>query len=63
MVKTLPVNEGDARDMNLIPGLGRSPGVGNGNIPVFLPGKYYGQKSLAGYSPWGHKEFDKTEAT
>ena len=30
MVKTLPVNEGDARDMNLIPGLGRSPGVGNG---------------------------------
>ena len=31
MVKTLPVNEGDARDMNLIPALGRSPGVGNGN--------------------------------
>ena len=22
--------------------------------PVFLPGKYYGQRSLAGYSPWGH---------
>ena len=23
--------------------------------PVFLPGKFHGQKSLAGYSPWGHK--------
>ena len=25
---------------------------------VFLPGKYYGQKSLVGYSPWGHKELN-----
>ena len=24
--------------------------------PVFLPGKSQGQKSLVGYSPWGHKE-------
>ena len=24
-------------------------------IPVFLPGKSNGQRSLAGYSPWGHK--------
>ena len=24
--------------------------------PVFLPGGSYGQRSLAGYSPWGHKE-------
>ena len=24
--------------------------------PVFLPGEFYGQRSLAGYSPWGHKE-------
>ena len=24
-------------------------------IPVFLPGKSHGQRSLAGYSPWGHK--------
>ena len=23
--------------------------------PVFLPGKFHGQKSLEGYSPWGHK--------
>ena len=26
--------------------------------PVFLPGKSHGQRSLAGYSPWGHKESD-----
>ena len=28
---------------------------------VFLPGKFYGQKSLLGYSPWDHKELDMTE--
>ena len=28
---------------------------------VFLPGKFHGQRSLAGYSPWGHKESDMTE--
>ena len=30
-------------------------------IHVFLPGKFHGQRSLAGYSPWGHKESDMTE--
>ena len=29
--------------------------------PVFLPGKFHGLRSLAGYSPWGHKELDITE--
>ena len=29
--------------------------------PVFLPGKFHRQKSLAGYSPWGHKRLDATE--
>ena len=29
--------------------------------PVLLPEKSYGQRSLAGYSPWGHKELDTTE--
>ena len=28
--------------------------------PVFLPGKFHGQRSLAGH-PWGHKESDTTE--
>ena len=30
-------------------------------IPVFLRGEFYGQRSLAGYSPWGCKESDMTE--
>ena len=29
--------------------------------PVFLPGKFHGQRSLAGYSSWGCKESDMTE--
>ena len=32
-------------------------------ISVFLPGKSYGQRSLAGYSSWGPKESDMTEYT
>ena len=28
--------------------------------PVFLPGEFHGQRSLAGYSPWSHKESDTT---
>ena len=30
------------------------------SIP-FLPGKFYGQRSLGGYSPWRRKESDTTE--
>ena len=30
-------------------------------IPVFLLKKFHGQRSLVGYSPWGHKESDTTE--
>ena len=30
-------------------------------IPVFLSGESHGQRSLAGYSPWGSKESDMTE--
>ena len=31
--------------------------------PVFLPGESHGQRRLAGYSPWGCKQLDMTEAT
>jgi len=31
VVETLPANVGDTRDLGSIPGLGRSPGAGNGN--------------------------------
>ena len=34
---------------------------GMATTPVFLPGEFHGQRSLAGYSPWGHKESDTTE--
>ena len=30
---------------------------------VFLPRKYHGQKSLVGYSPWGHKRVRRNLAT
>ena len=29
--------------------------------PVLLPGKFYGWRSLVGYSPWDRKESDTTE--
>ena len=29
--------------------------------PAFLPGEFHGQRSLVGYSPWGHKESDTIE--
>ena len=58
MVKNLPARQ----ETGLIPGSGRSPREGNGNsLPVFLPGEFHGQRSLAGYSPWGCKESDTTE--
>ena len=62
-VKNLPARAGDQRGMGLIPGLERSPGVGNGNplTPVFLPGEFHGQGSLVSYSPWGCKESRRTE--
>ena len=49
MVKNLPVV-----DTCSIPGLGRSPKERNGNpLQLFLPGKFHGQRNLAGYSPCG----------
>ena len=54
----------NAGDPGAIPGLGRSPGEGNGQpTPVFLPGKSHGQRSPVGYSLWGCKESGTTKAT
>ena len=51
-----------ARDMGLIPGLGRSPGGGNGNAFQYSCLKNPRvQRSLKGYSPWGRKESGTTE--
>ena len=49
-------------DLGSISGLGRSPAEGNGNPLQYscleIP---HGQRNLAGYSPWDHKESDMTE--
>ena len=51
-----------AGDLVLIPGSGRFPSKRNGHpLPVFLPGKFRGQRSLVGYSTWGHKDLEMTE--
>ena len=64
MVKNQLANAGDIRDAGSVPWSGRSPGRRAWqSIPVFLPGESHGQRSLAGYSPWGCKESDMTEAT
>ena len=62
MVKNLPSNAGDARYVCLIPGLARSLGEKNDNpLQCSCLENPHGQKSLAGYSPWGCKESDTTE--
>ena len=64
MIKNPPANAGDIRDEGSIPGTGRSPAGGHGNpLQYSCLGKFHGQRRLAGYSPWGHKELDTTEAT
>ena len=37
-------------------------GEGRQPTPVFLPGESHGQRSLAGCSPWSHKEMGKTRS-
>ena len=52
------------RDMDSIPGSGRCPGGGHGNpLQYSCLESPHGQRSLAGYSPWGHKELDTAEVT
>ena len=49
-------------DLGLVPGLGRSPRGGHGNPPQYsCLENPHGQRSLAGYSPWGHKQLTTTE--
>jgi len=52
----------NVEDLGLIPGLGESPGRGHGSsLQYSCLEKPHGQRSLAGYSPWGCKESDMTE--
>ena len=52
----------NAGDLGSIPGLGRSPGEGNGNpLQYSCLEDPHGQRSLASPSPWGHRKSDTTE--
>ena len=53
MVKHLSANPGDARDMHLVFGSGRSPGVGNGNPLQYSYLEKSRTEELVGYSPQG----------
>ena len=58
----LTCNEGDPRYTGSIPGIAKFPLSRRWQpTPVFLPEKFHGQRSLVGYSPWGHKECATTE--
>ena len=61
MVKNPPAKAGDTRDVSLISGSGRSPGVENGNLLQYSCLEKSIDRSLAGYSPWGCRESDMTE--
>ena len=52
----------NAGNLSSIPELGRSPGGGHGNpLQYSCLENPHGQRSLAGYSPWGRKELDRTQ--
>ena len=58
----MPANSGVLRDVGSISGSVRWPGGGHGNpLQYSYLENPRGQRSLAGYSPWGRKESDMTE--
>ena len=58
VVKNSSADAGDLRDRNSIPWSRKWQPT-----PILLPGKSYGQRSLVGYSPQGHKELDTSGGT
>ena len=64
VVKNLPANAGDLRDVGSIPGIGKMPWRRQQlPTPVFLSGESHGQRNLGSYYPCGGKEWDTTEMT
>ena len=62
VVKNIPVNAGHPEVVGSIPWVGKIPWRRKWQPTlIFLPGKFHGQRSLAGYNPWGGKELDMTE--
>ena len=61
VVRYLPTDAGDMR-LRFNPWVERIPWRRKWQpTPVFLPGKFPGQRCLVGYSPWSDKELDMTE--
>ena len=60
VIKTPPANAGDRKRVQRMDLAGRLGGRKWQPTPVFLPGKFHGQRSMVGCSPWGHKESDTT---
>ena len=65
VIKNLPANAGDAGDLGSIPGLERSPGVGNGNpLQYYCLGNSMDRGAWqATYSPWGYERVGHDFAT
>ena len=61
LVKNMPVNAGDVRDTESIPGSGKSPGEEDGN-PLQYSEEFHEQRCSVGYSPWYDKESDMTSS-
>ena len=60
-VENMTANAGDMRH-RFSPQVGKIPWRRKWlPTPVFSPGEFHGQRSLAGYSPWDRKELDTTE--
>ena len=60
VVKNLPTNAGKETDVCFHPWVGKIPRKWRPTA-VFLPGKFHGLRSLAGYGPGGHREWNTTE--
>ena len=62
LVKNPTANAGDIKRHGFDPWVRKIPWMGAWQpTPVFLPGESRGQRNLAGYSPWVHKESNMTE--
>ena len=57
MVKNPPA----VRRPRFNPWVGKIPWRREYQPTLFVPGEFHGQRSLAGFSPWGRKELDMTE--
>ena len=59
LVKNPPTN---AEMQETLPWVRKIPWSGQRLLtPVFLPGKFHGERRLVGYRPWGCKEWNTTE--